>query len=185
MAGALCVPVRHGPDIAKAGSARPGAVIGPGRRAVGLLAWGCLAATFGLASASAADAPTPLEILKAWAPAVDRKGADTPLYMTIINRGAEPDDLLRVRCPAANFSEKRTTDYGEGAPAGREIKSIPIPASETSLLKPGGYHVVLLKTTQPLAPGEVFSCSIAFRKAGSRQVDVTVMAADAHAAPSD
>lgn len=143
----------------------------------------CLAVAFATSPALAADPPGALAVSEAWAPAVGRGGADTPLYMTIVNRGAEPDDLLRIRCPVANFSEKRTTDYGEGAPAGREIKSIPIPANETLLLKPGGYHIMLLKTTQPLEQGKTFSCSVAFKKAGSQQVEVAVAAEGAQAAP--
>src|SRR5690242_20596907 len=159
--------------------------VAPCRRlAVGfLIATGLATAGLLAREAAAADPSAPLEISKAWAPAVGRSGADTPIYMTIVNRRAEPDDLLRVRCPVANFAEKRTTDYGEGAPAAREVKSIPVPANETLTLKPGGYHLMLLKTTQALKEGEEFSCSLSFRKAGSQQLKVTVAAEGAQTAP--
>jgi copper(I)-binding protein len=144
------------------------------RRRAGVLA--ALTAAMAAPPAHAADPSGSLELSKAWVPVVEQRGADTPLFMTVVNHSAEPDDLLRVRCPVAHFSEKRTTDYGEGAPAGREVRSIPIPANGTQVLKPGGYHVMLLKTTEPLEPGKTFSCSVSFKKAGSQQVQVAVSA---------
>lgn len=142
-----------------------------------------LVAAFAAAPAFAADPSTSLEVSKAWTPAVGRSGADAPLYMTIVNRGGEPDELLRIRCPVAHFSEKRATDHGEGAPSAREVKAIPVPANDTVTLKPGGYHLMLLKTTQELRQGEEFSCAVSFKKAGSRQLKVTVAAEGAQAAP--
>src|SRR5690349_12829316 len=133
--------------------------------------------------AAAADASPSVELSKAWAPAAAQAGADVPVYMTIANRGAEPDGLLRFRCPAANFTEQRTTDYGEGAPAGREIKSIPVPANQTLVLAPGGYYLMLLKTTQPLKQGDTFTCSLTFKNGGRQDVSVTVAAEGARAAP--
>src|SRR5689334_23272000 len=110
----------------------------PGRALICQLS-ACLAAV----SAAAADASPSVELSNAWAPAAAQAGADVPVYLTIANRGGEPDSLLRFRCPAANFTEQRTTDYGEGAPAGREIKSIPVPADQTLVLAPGAYHLML------------------------------------------
>lgn len=133
-------------------------------------------------SVAAADAPS-VEISKAWAPAAAAAGADVPVYMTIANHGAEPVSLLRFRCPAANFTEQRTTDYGEGAPAGREIKSIPVPANQTLVLAPGGYYLMLLKTTQPLKQGDTFPCSLTFKNGGRQDVNVAVAAEGAQAAP--
>src|SRR5690348_7087717 len=129
-----------------------------------------------LASAAAADASPSVESSKAWAPAAAQAGADVPVYMTIANRAAEPGGLLRFRCRAANFTEQRTTDYGEGAPAGREIKSIPVPADQTLVLAPGAYHLMLLKTTQPLKQGDTFPCTLTFKNSGRQDVSVTVAA---------
>jgi periplasmic copper chaperone A len=133
-------------------------------------------------SAARADAPS-IEISKAWAPAAGAAGGDVPVYMTIVNHGAEPDSLLRFRCPAANFTEQRTTDHGEGAPAGREIKSIPVPANQTLVLAPGAYHLVLLKVTQPLKQGDTFPCTLTFKNGGRQDVSVTVATEGAKVAP--
>jgi periplasmic copper chaperone A len=121
--------------------------------------------------AAAGDA---LQATNARVPASDQIGIDLPLVMTIRNDAAEADALLRVRCPFANFAVKHTVDRGEGAPAMREIKSIPIPESKTIELKHDGYHVMLLQTRQKLVDGETFTCAVVFQKAGTKETEVQV-----------
>jgi copper(I)-binding protein len=123
------------------------------------------------AFAAARDA---LQVTNARVPASDEVGIDLPLVMTIRNDAAEADAILRVRCPFANFSEKHTVDRGEGAPAMRDIKSIPIPENKTIELKRDGYHVMLLQTRQKLVDGETFTCAVVFQKAGTKETEVQV-----------
>jgi|SRR6185437_13792280 copper(I)-binding protein len=115
-----------------------------------------------------------LKVAEAWIPVTEKVGADVPLLLTVRNESDAGDALLRVRCPVSNFSEKHTVDRGEGAPAMRVIRSIPIAAGGTTVLKQDGYHVMLLQTRQPLAAGEKFTCSIAFEKAGTVETEVSV-----------
>jgi copper(I)-binding protein len=115
----------------------------------------------------------PLKISDAWIPVVEKSGSDVPLLMTIQNDTSSADALTRVRCEVANFSEKHTVDRGEGAPAMRAIRSIPIPAGSTLMLKPDGYHVMLLQTRQ-LPVGERFTCSISFQHSGTIETEVQV-----------
>lgn len=122
-----------------------------------------------------------VQLEKVWAPAGD-KGIDLPIYMTIANAG-DADDLLRVECPSvAHFSEKRTVDYGEGAPAAREVRAIPVKAQGATLLQPGGYHLTLLKITNAVAVGDSFECQIYFRRSGMQSVKVSVANDDGQAA---
>ena len=115
-----------------------------------------------------------LKLADAWVPTTEKVGADVPLSLTIQNESGADDTLLRVRCPVANFSEKHTVDRGEGAPAMRSIRSIPIAASGTTALKADGYHIMLLQTRQPLAAGDKFTCAIDFQKAGTIETEVNV-----------
>ena len=124
-----------------------------------------------LGSAAAGDA---LQVTDARVSASGDVGIDLPLLMTIRNDAAEADALLRVRCPFANFSERHTVDRGEGAPAMRAVKSIPIPENKTIELKQDGYHVMLLQTRQKLVHGEKFTCAITFQKAGTKETEVQV-----------
>ena len=135
------------------------------------LAW--LAIALAMAPVFGGEGPA-LQVVDAWVAASDRIGADVPLLMTIRNEAKDADSLLRVDCPVANFAEKHTVDRGEGAPAMRTIKSIPIPAAGEITLKADAYHVMLLQTRQTLAEGEIFSCSVVFAKAGKLQTEVHV-----------
>ncbi len=114
-----------------------------------------------------------LSVSDAWVPASEA-GADIGLYMTIKNDGAEPDALLRVSCPFANFSERRTVDVGEGGLSDRAVPNIPVPAHSTLTLTAKSYHVALLQTRDKLTAGESSTCRVSFRKAGPMDVKVTV-----------
>jgi periplasmic copper chaperone A len=149
-----------------------GSQIAPSGRS-GFLAIGLVAVGLWLTPgfAAAGDA---LQVTNARVPASDEVGIDLPLLMTIRNDTTEADAILRVRCPFANFSEKHTVDRGEGAPAMRAVKSIPIPEHKTIELKQDGYHVMLLQTRQKLVNGETFTCAITFQKAGTKETEVQV-----------
>jgi len=115
----------------------------------GFLAIGLVAIGFWLTPGFAAAGDV-LQVTNVRVPASGEIGIDLPLLMTVRNDTAEADALLRVRCPFANFSERHTVDRGEGAPAMRAVKSIPIPENKTIELKQDGYHVMLLQTRQKL-----------------------------------
>ena len=115
-----------------------------------------------------------IEVSNAWTPAAAQTRMDVPVYMTVANRTDAPDSLLRVRCPVAHFAEKHVTDRGEGGFAMREVKAIAIPPGAVVTLAPRGAHLMLLQTKQALQPGETFTCSVVFQKAGTLPVEVTV-----------
>jgi copper(I)-binding protein len=137
----------------------------------------------GVALTCAAAAPCragAVDVADAVVPATPAPGADVPLLMRITNHAAETDALLRVRCPFANFSERQTVDYGEGAPANRAVPAIPLPAGGEVLLSTGGYHVMLLQTREPLVAGQSLTCAAAFRNAGALEINVRVTEASPH-----
>ena len=115
-----------------------------------------------------------VRISQAWVPPAEKAGGDLPLLMTIKNEADTADTLVRVRCPVANFAEKHIVDRGEGSPAMRAIPAIPVAANSTIVLKPDGYHVMLLQTRQTLAEGETFTCAVVFQKAGTIETEVRV-----------
>jgi periplasmic copper chaperone A len=121
-----------------------------------------------------AAATEAVKISEAWVPPAEQPGGNLPLLMTIKNESDAADALVRVRCPVANFAEKHIVDRGEGAPAMRAISAIPIAPNSTIVLKPDGYHVMLLQTRQALAEGETFTCAVVFQKAGTIETEVRV-----------
>ncbi len=112
-----------------------------------------------------------IDVFEAWVPG-SGAGKDVALSMTVRNAGPE-DALLRARCTAANFAEDHAVDHGEGFPAMRVVRSIPIAADGATRMTEDTGHVMLLQTIHPLVDGESFPCRITFRGAGPQ--DVTVM----------
>ena len=57
----------------------------------------------------------------------------------------------------------------------KEVDHIDIFAGTALELKPGGYHVMLMKLVKPLLTGETFKVTLTFTKAGAVVVDVPVL----------
>ncbi len=56
----------------------------------------------------------------------------------------------------------------------REVESIDLPAGEMVMLKPGGYHVMLIDLVSPLEIGQTFDVTLTFETAGDVVVSVEV-----------
>ena len=109
-----------------------------------------IALTWMATSSMARGGEEAIKVVDAWVPATGKVGADAPLLLTARNEADAADALLSVRCPVANICERHTVDRGEGAPAMRIIPSIPLAGGSSTVLKPDGYHMMLLETRQPL-----------------------------------
>jgi copper(I)-binding protein len=131
------------------------------------------------AEAPGATVASSLVVSRGWTPEQPKVGADTPLYMTIRNPGAE-DALVRARCPVANFVELRVLDHGEGKPSLRAVKRIAVPGGTSSTLDPETSQITLLQTTQILTAGTKFSCRLSFANAGAMEVEFQVGAPGAN-----
>jgi copper(I)-binding protein len=145
----------------------------PMRRARGRTICG-LAASACVISSSVPSIAAEVSVTKAWVAPTDAVGGEAVLAMTVTNDGADADALVRAACPFANFSEKRTIDHGEGAPAKRAIPNIPLPPHTAVTMAETGYHVALLQVRDKLVEGATFTCSLRFRNAGSMDVEVRV-----------
>jgi copper(I)-binding protein len=56
----------------------------------------------------------------------------------------------------------------------RPVSSIALPAGETVMLMPGGYHIMLLDLVTPLEVGQTFDVTLTFANAGTKVVTVEV-----------
>ncbi len=67
-------------------------------------------------------------------------------------------------------------DHGAGtAMTMREMADgLPLPAADTVVLKPGGYHLMLMDLVEPLAVGEQFELTLNLEQAGAVPVSVEV-----------
>ena len=101
-------------------------------------------------------------------------------YMTITNTGAEDDRLIAVATDVAGMAEIHEMKMDGDVMRMREVSGgLAIPAGETVVLEPGGFHLMLMALNQPLIEGETFAVTLTFEKAGSVKVVLNVGARNA------
>jgi len=130
----------------------------------------------GACSGGGAGAPTPtpgpsLAISDAAARAVMGRGA---VYMRITNAGTLSDFLVGASSPAAGTVEVHETVMEGAMSQMRPVARIEVPAKGEQVLKPGGYHIMLMDLKQELKVGDVIEVTLRFEKSGPITVSVPV-----------
>lgn len=98
---------------------------------------------------------------------VGAQGQSTGLFFKIENNSDKADTLYKVEFePAGLVQIHETYNAGNDMMGMREIKEIVIPAKSTFELKPGSYHVMLMKLKQDIKKGFVGNVTLYFKKAG-------------------
>jgi periplasmic copper chaperone A len=116
-----------------------------------------------------------IEVAAPWARATPKGAAVGGAFMTITNKGSEPDRLIGGSTPAAAKLEvhEMTTDNGvmnmRPVSGGLEIKP-----GETVVLKPGSLHLMLFGLKQPLTQGEKVKATLEFAKAGKLELEYPI-----------
>jgi copper(I)-binding protein len=130
-----------------------------------------LAAALTACSTGGAVKPT---ISDPWArPSV---GSDKPVaaYMTITNGGSQADRLVRASSPLAGKVEIHETTTEGGMTGMQPVEAIEIPAGGTVRLEPGGFHLMIMELSQPLAVGDTLELELVFERAGPITVEADV-----------
>jgi copper(I)-binding protein len=160
-----------------------------------------VAAAFGLAAALAAPALAQAQAIKAthaWArraPAMsapdgmkqdgmkmdktmrENKGAmggTSAVYVTLSNAGSQADALVSASTEAAQMVELHETSHDGGIMRMRPVKSIPVPAGGKTVLKPGGYHLMLMGLKHDLKPGDKVAVTLKFEHGGETRIEAPV-----------
>ena len=90
----------------------------------------------------------------------------TAAYMTIKN-GGEADRLVKATTQISTMVQVHETVMVNNAMQMQEIQGgLGIPAGGEVLLKPGGYHVMIMNLKSPLKPGDMVTLELTFEKAG-------------------
>ncbi|MFV0644711.1 MAG: copper chaperone PCu(A)C [Sphingomonadaceae bacterium] len=96
-------------------------------------------------------------------------------FMTITNSGKAADRLTGGSTPVAGEVQVHTVDMTDGVMRMRQLEDgLEIPAGGTVTLKPGSYHIMLMKLKQPLQQGEDVPLTLTFEKAGPVEVALSV-----------
>jgi copper(I)-binding protein len=101
------------------------------------------------------------------------------VYFTIRNGGKEADRLVNAKTPAAQSAEIHSMTMQGNLMKMRQVPGVEIPAGGEVAFKSGGYHVMLVGVSHPLAVGDQVPLTLTFEKAGPVQVFANVEAANA------
>jgi len=97
------------------------------------------------------------------------------VFMRLVNNGPEADRLLGGKTSVAE-----TVEIHETAMEGEIMKmrmlpdGLELPAGGEVLLKPGGYHIMLIGLQDDLQPGDTFDLELQLEKAGPLTVKAEV-----------
>ena len=98
---------------------------------------------------------------------VGAQGQATGLFFKIENNSDKADTLYKVEFePAGKVEIHETYDAGNDMMGMREVGKIVIPAKSSFELKPGSYHVMLMKLKQDIKKGYVGDVTLYFKHAG-------------------
>jgi len=106
-------------------------------------------------------------------------------FLTLTNNGTAEDRLVAVQSPIAKEGQiHEMTMEGDVMKMRRLSEGLVIPAGETVVLEPGGYHMMFMGLTGPIAEGDAVPVTLTFEKAGAITLDLIAAgsAADAPAA---
>lgn len=127
---------------------------------LGLLAL-CLLAT----GAMAGNAQ--VQVRDAWTRAVPAVAPVAGGFLTVVNTGNSEDRLLRVESDIAQRVEIHQMRNDGGVMRMRALpEGVAVPARGRLELKPGGYHLMLIKPRRALVEGGHFDATLVFQRAG-------------------
>lgn len=115
-----------------------------------------------------------VEVTHAWARATPAGATTAALYMTLINGGTADDRLVSVSTPVAGVAQLHATTSENGVMGMRPVAALDVKPGTPTVLKPGGYHVMLMDLKGPLVAGQSFAVSVTFEKAGKVNVTAAV-----------
>jgi copper(I)-binding protein len=96
-------------------------------------------------------------------------------YMKIKVTGTS-DTLTKVAVPMSiGMAELHETVMVAGSLGMREVKQIVVAKGATLVLKPGGYHIMLMGLKSPITVGQKVPITLTFKKMGAVKVTATAV----------
>ncbi len=116
----------------------------------------------------------PIKVEAAWARASAGMAKAGAAFVTIRNAGASADRLVAASAPVARRVELHTHIMKDNVMRMRRVDAMPVEPGAMTVLKPGGYHVMLIGLHAPLKQGDRFPLTLSFEKAGAITVAATI-----------
>jgi hypothetical protein len=103
------------------------------------------------------------------------KSGNTAVYADVVNNSSKPDTLVGVATKLSNVAQVHETFKKENDVMGmRHIDFVEIGSNSTLQLKPGGYHLMLIKLKQDLMVGDKGKVTLVFKRAGKITIEPEV-----------
>ena len=103
------------------------------------------------------------------------EGPVSAIYLVIDNAGGA-DKLITASTDVSEVTEiHETKDMGDGKMGMQPVVGgLDVPANGNVTLKPGGYHIMLMKLKQDLTPGQLVKLTMTFQSGKEIALDVPV-----------
>ncbi len=114
-----------------------------------------------------------VEVKDAYARATPPGLPNSAAFMTLSNHSMSDISLVAVETAISNVAELHTHDMKDGVMKMYQVPKIDIKAHSNTVLKPGGFHVMLLGLKQkPLAVGQKVELTLIF--SNDEKINVTL-----------
>lgn len=127
----------------------------------------------------------PLTVSGAWVREGPPTTAVLAAYMQIDNPGAQDQILVGASSPQFETAEIHRTEIADGVARMVQQERLTIPAGGGVTLEPGGLHLMLIQSLQPLAQGDRVTIRLRLENGTEIPVDAEVRKAEAAAMDHD
>lgn len=115
----------------------------------------------------AATGASTVTMRDAWVRATPPGAATAALYGVIENTGSAADRLVAVETDAADAAELHSMESEDGMMVMKPVAGgLAVPAGGAVTLKPGGYHIMLVRPARQIQPGDRVHVTLVFAQAG-------------------
>jgi copper(I)-binding protein len=135
-----------------------------------------LAVMFAAISSSFAETFENIEISDIWARPSLGKQKNSAIYMNMLNKGSEEDQLIKAETDIAGKTVFHQSGEEDGVMKMIHVDQVSVPKNLTVQFKPKGLHVMLINLKQNLKEGDKFTLGLTFEKAGYTEIEVPVRA---------
>lgn len=103
-----------------------------------------------------------IEIKDAYARATPPGLPNSATFLTIVNNGSQDVSLISASSSIAKNVELHTHDMKDGVMKMYQVPKIDIKANSKTVLKPGGFHIMLIGLNKALKVGEEVNFTLTF-----------------------
>lgn len=115
-----------------------------------------------------------LEIIDPYARATPPNMKNSAVFMTLKNSTKEDKTIIKASSNVAKFVELHTHDMKNGVMTMYEIPEIKVLANQTTVLKPGGLHIMLIELNKALNIDDSIELNLEFDDGTTQSLIVPV-----------